>query len=109
MPYVHGTRIVNDVEMQKLMKIIDKLGDRLLIFAEQYEKDDRKEIEFLHDLVAMGKYMAELPKEADFLMNMGTASDLMHNRIQVQLIAHYYHMGCGVTPKPTSCADKLET
>src|SRR6266542_3751780 len=35
-------------------------------------------------------------------MNMGTASDLMHNRIQVQLMAHYYGMGCDVTLKSTN-------
>jgi hypothetical protein len=47
-----GVAILNDKELNKIMNILERLEDKLLIFAEEYSKDDRKEIEFLHDLVA---------------------------------------------------------
>jgi hypothetical protein len=98
----HGVAILNDNELNKIMKILERLEDKLLIFAEEYSKDDRKEIEFLHDLVAMGKYISKLPSETDYLMNMGAPSDLMHNRIQAQLMAYYTDMGCNAPPRPVN-------
>jgi hypothetical protein len=89
-----------DEEINKVIMILDKLGERAVNFAQQYMKDDRKEVEFLHDIVCMVRYLSTLPSEATYLMNMGAPTELMHNRIVAQLLAYYNHEECDIRVKP---------
>jgi hypothetical protein len=89
-------------ESKQISFILEKLGEKLLEFAEIYMKDDRKEVEFLHDIVALGKDTSKLSSNANHLISIGAASDLMHNRIVAQLLATYKDMGCTFNEKPTA-------
>ena len=87
-------------EINEIVMILDKLGERTLNFVQQYMKDDRKEVEFLHVIVSMARYLATLPSEVAYLMKMGTPTELMHNRIVSQLLAYYNNVGCDIRVKP---------
>lgn len=89
-------------ELRRINMILDNLGGKLLDFAESYMKDDRKEVEFLHDIVALSKDISKLSSQANHLISIGAASDLMHNRIVAQLLAIYKDMGCSVNERPTA-------
>lgn len=94
--------VASENELKQISFILEKLGEKLLEFAEIYMKDDRKEVEFLHDIVALGKDISKLSSNANHLISIGAASDLMHNRIVAQILATYKDMGCTVNEKPTA-------
>lgn len=69
-------------------------------FAEKYIQDDRKEIEFLHDVIALSKYVSELPAENKNLLEFSEGTLLMHNRVIAQMLYEYHSLGYDVDPMP---------
>lgn len=98
-------KYVNDLEIDD--ETIDIIEYALSVwkskidnFAEQYDNDNRMEIEFFDDIVTFAKNLSRLPDKFLDILKFGEATNLMHNRIMSQIIYEYYCLGFNITPLP---------
>jgi hypothetical protein len=98
-PYVNQV-IIDDKTIEMVRKSVSIWGDKVNQFAEQYLKDDRKEIELFNDIVTLAKCLAQLPNECSSILKFSGATDLLHSRIMAQIMCEYYSLGFQI--KPTS-------
>ena len=73
-------------------------GDRINQFAEEYLKDDRKEIELFNDIVTLARCLSQLPNECSSILSFSGATDLLHNRTMSQIMHDYHTLGFHVKP-----------
>lgn len=98
-PHVNQV-IIDDKIIELVRKSVSIWGDKVNRFAEQYLKDDRKEIELFNDIVTLAKCLAQLPNECSSILKISGATDLLHSRIMAQIMCEYYSLGFQI--KPTS-------
>ena len=98
-PHVNQV-IIDDKTIEMVRKSVSIWGDKVNRFAEQYLKDDRKEIELFNDIVTLAKCLVQLPNECSSILEFSGATDLLHNRIMAQIMSEYYSLGFHL--KPTS-------
>lgn len=80
---------------QQLIKLERYLifGSIRVKFVQDYLETERTESEFLHDVVALSRYIYSLPRNCGNLLRFKEASILMHNRIIAQLMDQYHSVG----------------
>jgi hypothetical protein len=98
-PYVNQV-IINDKTINMVKRSLTVWGDRTNQFAEQYLKDDRKEIELFNDIVTLARCLSQLPDEYSSILKFSGATDLLHNRIMAQIMYEYYSLGFHLNPTP---------
>jgi hypothetical protein len=94
-PYVNEV-IIDDKTINTVRSSLTIWGDKINQFAEQYLKDDRKEIELFNDIVTLAKCLSSLPDECLSLLKLSGATDLLHNRVMAQVMEKYHGLGFDV-------------
>jgi hypothetical protein len=91
-----------DSVINMVRQALSMWSSRRAIFAERYIADDRKQIEFLNDVVAISRYLSNLPSESEILLKIGDGTLLMHNRIIAQLLYEYHKLDYDIDPRPAN-------
>jgi hypothetical protein len=96
-PYVNQV-VIDDETVNMVRNSLTIWEDRIYQFAEQYLKDDRKEIELFNDIVTLARCLSQLPNECLSILGFRGATDLLHNRIMAQIMYEYHTLGFHVKP-----------
>jgi hypothetical protein len=96
-PYINQV-VIDDETVNMVRNSLAIWEDRINQFAEQYLKDDRKEIELFNDIVTLARCLSQLPNECSSILRFSGATDLLHNRIMAQIMYKYHTLGFHVKP-----------
>jgi hypothetical protein len=96
-PYINQV-VIDDETVNMVRNSLAIWEDRINQFAEQYLKDDRKEIELFNDIVTLARCLSQLPSECSSILGFRGATDLLHNRIMAQIMYEYHTLGFHVKP-----------
>lgn len=102
--FIDLSGICNEKEILLLKKWILKDSTKLLHFANEYEKHGRQFYHFLYDMISLIKCVSNLPRDYyDKLVGkVNNETDLMHNRIEAEIICAYCNVGNKVEIDPPS-------
>jgi len=93
---------ITDSVIDKVAILIDTSSGFILDFADDYIREDIKDVSFFNDVITLAGSIASLDKypEVIYLLKMGDTTELLHNRVVAQLLDFYNRLGCTITPKP---------
>jgi len=85
---------ISNSAIEILQDFVSNEKSKLVDFANEYQTSGRQFYSFLYDVVALVKYLDDLPKEFLKLTKIkGKADSLMHSRIQAEVAATNYKNG----------------
>jgi hypothetical protein len=93
---------IDNPTINKIRNALDMWKQNKVKFAQDYLETERTESEFLHDVVALARYISRLPPSCGNLLRFKEASILMHNRIMAQLMDQYHSVGLDINPTPSN-------
>ena len=87
---------ISDDIVKTIGLLFDKLGSRIVNFANDYVKEDRKEVSFFNDILILSRSLSHLFESTENydLLKMGSTPELLHNRVVAQLLDYYNDAGC---------------
>jgi hypothetical protein len=101
--------LIDDATISIIKKSLTIWGKKVSAFADKHIEDQRQEIEFFNDIVTLSRCLASLPDELSRILKpgyLGAATDLLHNRIMVQIMHEYHTLGFQITLPPRKNAGR---
>jgi hypothetical protein len=92
--------LIDEATISIIKKSLTIWGEKLSTFADKYIEDQRQEIELFNDIVTLSRCLSSLPDELSSILKLGTATDLLHNRIMAQIMHEYHALGFQITLPP---------